>query len=156
SGVPASSSITSSTLCPPRTPPRALTSSAPIFAPRTMNCPALASPGGDRGVRTPIFTGVWAGASPASPPITSTTTSHIPIHLRMASSLSSQARGRRGSLSPVCPHSPFPEALPPGHPVDQTILLRLAAAAGVAPAVAPHGSDRLVAPPHRLARCPSR
>src|SRR5437899_7047710 len=27
-----------------------------------MNCPALASPGGDSGVRTPIFTGFWARA----------------------------------------------------------------------------------------------
>src|SRR5262245_51370076 len=67
SGVPESSSMTSSIFRPPRTPPRAFTSSAPILAPRTMNCPAAASPGGERGVRTPIFTGFWARAGEVSP-----------------------------------------------------------------------------------------
>src|SRR5262249_56947938 len=59
--------MTSSIFRPPRTPPRAFTSSAPILAPRTMNCPAAASPGGERGVRTPIFTGFWARAGEVSP-----------------------------------------------------------------------------------------
>src|SRR5262245_48833837 len=57
----------SSIFRPPRTPPRALTSSAPILAPRTMNCPAAASPGGESGVSTPIFTGFWASAGEVSP-----------------------------------------------------------------------------------------
>ena len=68
SGVPESSSMTSSILRPPRTPPLALISSAPILAPRTMNWPALASPGGESGVSTPILTVFWAraGAAPVA------------------------------------------------------------------------------------------
>src|SRR6266481_1151611 len=66
SGVPASSSAMISILRPPRTPPWPLISSAAILAPRTMNCPAVASPGGESGVRTPILTGAWAKAGVAS------------------------------------------------------------------------------------------
>ena len=60
SGVPESSSMTSSIFRPPGTPPGPLISSAAILAPRTMNWPAPASPGGDSGVSTPILTGPWA------------------------------------------------------------------------------------------------
>src|SRR5712691_4292204 len=66
SGVPASSSTMSSILRPPRTPPWLLISSAAILAPRAMNCPPVASPGGESGVRTPILTGAWAKAGVAS------------------------------------------------------------------------------------------
>ena len=41
-------------------------SSAAILAPRTMNWPADASPGGESGVSTPIFTGFWARAGVAN------------------------------------------------------------------------------------------
>src|SRR5262245_32618971 len=71
SGVPESSSTTSSILRPPRTPPRAFTSSTAILAPRTMNCPAAASPGGESGVSTPILTGFCAEAGAASAVATS-------------------------------------------------------------------------------------
>src|SRR2546427_12768184 len=78
SGVPPSSSITSSILRPPSTPPRALRSSAAIFAPRTMNWPAMASPGGESGVNTPILSGFCAHAEPARPAATSTVmTTHV-------------------------------------------------------------------------------
>ena len=70
SGVPESSSMTSSSFRP-RRPPLALTSSIAIFAPRTMNWPAPASPGGESGVNTPIFTGFWAKAGTARPTTTS-------------------------------------------------------------------------------------
>src|SRR6266481_1053333 len=66
SGVPASSSTMSSILRPPRTPPCPLISSVAILAPRTMNCPAAASPGGESGVSTPILMGAWAKAGTAS------------------------------------------------------------------------------------------
>src|SRR4030095_10654898 len=56
----------SSILRPPRTPPCPLISSAAILAPRTMNCPAAASPGGESGVSTPILMGAWAKAGTAS------------------------------------------------------------------------------------------
>ena len=39
----------------------------PILAPRTMNCPAAASPGGESGVSTPILTGFCASAGVAEP-----------------------------------------------------------------------------------------
>src|SRR6266436_141542 len=67
SGVPESSSTTNSIFRPSRSPLRALMSSAAIFAPRTMNCPPLASPGGESGVKTPIFTGAWAEAAVVTP-----------------------------------------------------------------------------------------
>src|SRR5262245_56081160 len=112
SGVPASSSTTSSICRPPRTPPCALTASAPIFAPRTINCPALASPGGERGVSTPSLTAFCARAGPASPATPSTTTNHIP--------------------------SRFSIVLPPSHEV---CAFRLAAFyAGVGPTVKHPGS----------------
>src|SRR6185295_8572815 len=66
SGVPESSSMTSSIFRPPSTPPGPLISSAAILAPRTMNWPAAASPGGDNGVSTPILTGPWARAGVAT------------------------------------------------------------------------------------------
>ena len=58
--------MTSSIFRPPSTPPGPLISSAAILAPRTMNWPAAASPGGDSGVSTPILTGPWARAGIAT------------------------------------------------------------------------------------------
>src|SRR5262245_26820002 len=83
--------MTTSILRPPSTPPRALTSSAAIFTPRTMNWPADASPGGDSGVNTPILTGPCAKLAGAAPQVRTIAASTARARMSQARSLMSSS-----------------------------------------------------------------
>src|SRR2546428_11287152 len=66
-----------------------------------MNCPALASPGGDSGVRTPIFTGFWARAGAASPHATIATSTAAALVGHVRPLIESLRRSPRSLSTPM-------------------------------------------------------
>src|SRR2546428_455740 len=66
-----------------------------------MNCPALASPGGDSGVRTPIFTGFWARAGAANPHATIATSTAAALVGHVRPLIDSLRRSPRSLSTPM-------------------------------------------------------